>query len=149
MVPNQGANWFKIDNENLCERSELLTAIGEKVFAISFVKKIVILKYLHSPSKKKFWTRSRVHYIHYINIQYICWGLLQKTSSKMYVFLTATLHISISKRRVQWTFVIANMTSNKFFATLTTFHSSWQFLQYTLVYRVPLFTNSTLYRSKK
>ena len=42
----------------------------------------------------------------------------------MYVFVALALHISISKRRVQWTFVIANMTSNKFFATLKTFHSS-------------------------
>ena len=57
------------------------------------------------------------------NIQYTCWRLLQKASSKMYVFVTVTLHISISKRRVQWTFVIANMTSNKFFATSKTFHS--------------------------
>ena len=44
MVPNQEVNWFKIDNKNLCEWSELLIAIGEKVFAISFVKEIVILK---------------------------------------------------------------------------------------------------------
>ena len=57
------------------------------------------------------------------NIQYTCWGLLQKASSKMYVFVTVTLHISISKRHVQWTFVIANMTPNKFFATSKTFHS--------------------------
>ena len=46
---------------------------------------------------------------------------LQKASSKMYAFVTVTLHVSISKRRVQWTFVIANMTSNKFFATSKTF----------------------------
>ena len=39
----------------------------------------------------------------------------------MYAFVTVTLHVSISKRRVQWTFVIANMTSNKFFATSKTF----------------------------
>ena len=57
------------------------------------------------------------------NIQYKCWGLLRKVSSKTYVFVTVALHFSISKRRVQWTFVIANMTSNKFFATSKTFHS--------------------------
>ena len=57
------------------------------------------------------------------NIQYKCWGFLEKASSKMYVFVTVTLHISISKRCVQWTFVIENMTSNKFFAALKTFHS--------------------------
>ena len=57
------------------------------------------------------------------NIQYNCWGLLQKASSKMYAFVTVTLHISISKRRVQWTFVIANMTSNKFFVISKTVHS--------------------------
>ena len=57
------------------------------------------------------------------NIQYNCWGLLQKASSKMYAFVTVTLHISISKRRVQWTFVTANMTSNKFFVISKTVHS--------------------------
>ena len=57
------------------------------------------------------------------NIQYNCWGLLQKASSKMYAFVTVTLHISISKSRVQWTFVIANMTSNKFSVISKTVHS--------------------------
>ena len=37
---------------------------------------------------------------------------MQKTSSKMYVFVTVTLLMSISKRRIQWTFVIANVTTN-------------------------------------
>ena len=46
-----------------------------------------------------------------------------KVSSKMYVIVTVTLHMSISKRRIQWTFVIANMTSNKFSATSKNFHS--------------------------
>ena len=57
------------------------------------------------------------------NIQYKCWGFLEKASSKMYVLVTVTRHISMSKRCVQWTFVIVNMTSNKFFATSKTFHS--------------------------
>ena len=57
------------------------------------------------------------------NIQYTCWGLVLKVSSKMYVIVTVTLHMSISKRRIQWTFVIANMTSNKFSATSKNFHS--------------------------
>ena len=57
------------------------------------------------------------------SIQHTCWGLVQKTSSKMYVFVTVTLHMSISKKRIQWTFVIANMTSNKFLATSNNFHS--------------------------
>ena len=57
-----------------------------------------------------------------INIQYRSWGLV-KVSSKMYVFVTVTIHMSISKRHIQWTFVIANMTSNKFSATLKNFHS--------------------------
>ena len=57
------------------------------------------------------------------NIQCKCWGLVQKGSIKMYVFVTVTLHMSISKRRIQWTFVIANMTSNKFFATWKNFLS--------------------------
>ena len=87
------------------------------------------------------------------NIQYTGWGLLQKVSSKMFVFVIVTVHISISIRRVQRTFVIANTTRNKFFATSKNFQSyhswPWQFLQYTLVYWVPLFTNSTLYRPKK
>ena len=41
----------------------------------------------------------------------------------MYVFVTVTLLISISKRRIQWTFVIANVTSNKFSATSKNFDS--------------------------
>ena len=41
----------------------------------------------------------------------------------MYAFVTVTLHISISKSRVQWTFVIANMTSNKFSVISKTVHS--------------------------
>ena len=57
------------------------------------------------------------------NIQYTCWGLVLKVSSKMYVIVTVTLHMSISKRHIQWTFVIANMTSNKFSATSKNFHS--------------------------
>ena len=57
------------------------------------------------------------------NIQHRCWGLVQKASSKMYVFTTVTLHMSISKRCIQWTFVMANMTSNKFPATSNNFHS--------------------------
>ena len=57
------------------------------------------------------------------NIQYTSWGFVQKASSKMYVFVTATLPLSISKRRMQWTFVIANMTSNKFVAKSNNFHS--------------------------
>ena len=49
---------------------------------------------------------------------------MQKVSSKMFVFLTVTLHISVSKRHIiQWTFVIATMTSNKFSATSKNFHS--------------------------
>ena len=48
---------------------------------------------------------------------------MQKVSSKMYVFVTVTLHMLISERRIQWTFVIANMTSNKFSATSKNFHS--------------------------
>ena len=57
------------------------------------------------------------------NIQQTCWGLVQKATSKIYVFVKVTLHMSISKRRVQWTFIIANMTSNKFLATSNNFHS--------------------------
>ena len=57
------------------------------------------------------------------NIQHTCWEFVQKASSKMYVFVTVTLHLSISKRRIQWTFVIANVTSNKFVATSNEFHS--------------------------
>ena len=37
---------------------------------------------------------------------------MQKASSKMYVFVTVTLLMSISKRRTHWTFVIANVTTN-------------------------------------
>ena len=37
---------------------------------------------------------------------------MQETSSKMYVFVTVTLLMSISKRRTHWTFVIANVTTN-------------------------------------
>ena len=37
----------------------------------------------------------------------------------MNAFVKVTLHVSISKRRVQWTFVIANVTSNKFFANIS------------------------------
>ena len=48
---------------------------------------------------------------------------MQKASSKMYAFVTVTLFMSISKRRIQWTFVIANVTSNKFSATSKNFHS--------------------------
>ena len=48
---------------------------------------------------------------------------MQKASSKMYVFVTVTLLMSISKRRMQCTFVIANVTSNKFLATSKNFHS--------------------------
>ena len=58
------------------------------------------------------------------NIQHICWGLVQKASSKMYVFVTVTLHMPISKRHIQWTFVTANMTSNKLLATSNNFHST-------------------------
>ena len=57
------------------------------------------------------------------NIQHTCWGLVQNGSSKMYVFMTVTLHISTFKRWIQWTFVIANITSNKFLATSNNFHS--------------------------
>ena len=56
------------------------------------------------------------------NIQYSCLGFVQKASSKMYVFVTVTLHLSISKRRIQRTFVKANMASNKFVATSNDFH---------------------------
>ena len=45
-------------------------------------------------------------------MQYTCWGLVQKANSKMYVFVTVTLLMSISKRRTHWTFVIANVTTN-------------------------------------
>ena len=48
---------------------------------------------------------------------------MQKASSKMYVFVTVTINMLISKRRIQWTFVIANMTSSKFSATSKNFHS--------------------------
>ena len=48
---------------------------------------------------------------------------MQKASSKRYVFVTVTLLMSISKRRIQWTFVIASVTSNKFSATSKNFHS--------------------------
>ena len=37
---------------------------------------------------------------------------MQEASSKMYVFVTVTLLMSISKRRTHWTFVIANVTAN-------------------------------------
>ena len=37
---------------------------------------------------------------------------MQKANSKMYVFVTVTLLMSISKRRTHWTFVIANVTTN-------------------------------------
>ena len=57
------------------------------------------------------------------NIQHTCWGLVQKASSKMYVFVTVTLNMSISKRRIQWNFVIANRTSNKFLAISNNFRS--------------------------
>ena len=56
------------------------------------------------------------------NIQYTSWGLV-KVSSKRYDFVTVTLHMPISKRHIQWTFVIANMTSSKFSATSKNFHS--------------------------
>ena len=45
-------------------------------------------------------------------IQYTCWGLLQEASSKMYVFVTVTLLMSISKRLTHLTFVIANVITN-------------------------------------
>ena len=48
---------------------------------------------------------------------------MQKASSKMYVFVTVTLLMSISKRRILWTFVIANVTSSKFSARSKNFHS--------------------------
>ena len=48
---------------------------------------------------------------------------MQKANSKMYVFVTVTLLMSISKRRIQWTFVKVNVTSNKFSATSKNFHS--------------------------
>ena len=48
---------------------------------------------------------------------------MQKASGKMYVFVTVTLFTSISKRRIQWTFVIANVTSSKFSAASKNFHS--------------------------
>ena len=37
---------------------------------------------------------------------------MQEASSKMYVFVTVTLLMSISKRRIHWTFVIMNVTIN-------------------------------------
>ena len=37
---------------------------------------------------------------------------MQEASSKMYVFVTVTLLMSISKRRTHWTFVIANVTTD-------------------------------------
>ena len=37
---------------------------------------------------------------------------MQEASSKMYVFVTVTLLMSISKRRTHRTFVIANLTTN-------------------------------------
>ena len=37
---------------------------------------------------------------------------MQEASSKMYVFVTVTLLMLISKRRTHWTFVIANVTTN-------------------------------------
>ena len=49
--------------------------------------------------------------------------LVQKASCKKYSFVTVKLHMSISKRHIQWTFVIANMTSNKFSTTLKNLHS--------------------------
>ena len=48
---------------------------------------------------------------------------MEKSSSKMCVFVTVTINMLISKRRIQWTFVIANMTSSKFSATSKNFHS--------------------------
>ena len=60
----------------------------------------------------------------YCNIQHTFWGLAQKACRKTYyVFVALTLHMSIYKRRIQWTFVIASMTSNKFFARSDNFHS--------------------------
>ena len=47
---------------------------------------------------------------------------MQKANSKMYVFVTVTLLMSISKRRIQWTFVKVNVT-NKFSAISKKFHS--------------------------
>ena len=48
---------------------------------------------------------------------------MQKAISKMYVFMTVTLLMSISKRRIQCSLVIANVTSNKISATSKNFHS--------------------------
>ena len=48
---------------------------------------------------------------------------MQKASSKMYVFVTVILVMVISKKRIQWIFVIANVMSNKFSATSKNFHS--------------------------
>ena len=48
---------------------------------------------------------------------------MQKASSKMYVFVTVILLMSISKRLIQWIFVIANVTSNKFSAISKNFRS--------------------------
>ena len=56
------------------------------------------------------------------NIQHTCSGVVQKATSNIYVFVTVKLHMSISKRRIQWTFVIANMTSKKFLATSNNFY---------------------------
>ena len=48
---------------------------------------------------------------------------MQKPSSKMYVFVTVTLLMSISKRRIQCTFIMVNVTSNKFSAISKNFHN--------------------------
>ena len=52
--------------------------------------------------------------IHY-NIQHTCWGLMQKASSKMHVFVTVALHMSISKRRIQWTFATWHLTDSSLY----------------------------------
>ena len=46
------------------------------------------------------------------NIQYICWGLLHKASSKIYVLW-----------QLHYIFQYLKVTSNEFFATSKTFHS--------------------------
>ena len=55
---------------------------------------------------------------------------MQKASSKMYVFVKVTLLLSISKRHVQWTFVIANVTTN--------------FLLHQKIFTVPSFLTMTI-----
>ena len=71
-------------------------------------------------------------------LQHSIYMLKTCAKGKMHVFVTATLHISISKRRIQWTFVIANMTSNKFSATSKNFHSPI-ILGHDNSYNIPLY----------